>query len=527
MLHLRPLSSLEKVFHDEAPQGDIFAGCSFLAGEEISFQLAFCADESCAVFPEITGDGCAAYWVIEIPGGNACPKGSDNYFLRRKPGLFPDLLRPVTAPLRIRAGEWHSLWVTLRSGTSQDITVQLGGEQAVFTFTCIQKQLPAQTLLCTNWFHCDALAQAYDAAPFSEPYWEILERYVRCAAEHGINLLLTPLFTPPLDTEIGGERLTTQLVGVTHQNGQYAFDFCLLRRWFALCEACGIQAFELSHLFTQWGAKHAPKIIVNGARRFGWETDADGADYTEFLTQFAAALLLLLQELSLTERCFLHVSDEPSIGDIEVYARHAALIKTLFPGIQIIDALSDYEFYRRGLIAQPIPSNDAIAPFIGNVPALWTYYCGGQRRNYVSNRFFAMPSVRNRVLGLQLWKFRCTGFLHWGFNFWNTQFSTRPLDPFTCSDAGGGFPSGDSYVVYPGEDGKPLYSLRLKVFHDALQDVRALQALEKLVGYDAALAIVEEGLNTPLTFSDYPHSAAWLLEVRERVNQKIAAQLHK
>ena len=525
MLQLRPLSSLEKVFHDEAPQGEIFEGCSFLKGEEVSFQIAFCSDEDCTVSPEIIGDGCTAYWAAEIPSGNACPKDSDDYFLRRTPGFYPDLLRPATKPLFARAGEWRSLWITLRSDVSQKITVKLGSKKLKFTFTCIQKQLPAQTLLCTNWFHCDGLAQAYDEEPFSEPYWEIFERYVRCAAEHGINLLLTPLFTPPLDTEIGGERLTTQLVGVTYQDGQYAFDFSLLRRWFTLCEACGIQAFELSHLFTQWGAKHAPKIIVNGERRFGWETDADGPDYTEFLTQFAAALLPLLQELSLTERCFLHVSDEPSIKDIEVYARHAALIKTLFPSVKIIDALSDFEFYQRGLIERPIPSNDAVTPFIGHVPELWTYYCCVQRKNHVANRFFAMPSERSRVLGLQLWKFRCVGFLHWGFNFWNTQYSKRPLDPFTCSDAGGGFPSGDSYVVYPGEDGNPLCSLRLKVFHEALQDVRALQALEELIGYEAALALVEEGLDTPLTFSEYPHSAAWLLGVRERVNQKIAEQI--
>ena len=527
MLHLRPLSSLEKVFHDKAPQGDIFRGCSFFMGEEVSFQTAFCSDEDCTVFPELTGDGCEAFWVAEIPGGNARPKGSDNYFLRCKPGLFPDLLRPAIEPLSVRAGEWHSLWITLRSEKSQNITVRLNSEQATFTFTCVPHQLPKQTLLCTNWFHCDALAQAYDAEPFSERYWDILEHYVRCAADHGINFLLTPLFTPPLDTEIGGERLTTQLVGVTYENSQYAFDFSLLRRWFALCEACGIQAFELSHLFTQWGAKHAPKIIVNGERRFGWETDADGAEYTDFLTQFAAALLPFLQELNLIERCFLHVSDEPSINDIEVYARHAALIKKLFPGIQIIDALSDFEFYKRGLIERPIPSNDAVTPFIGNVPELWTYYCCVQRKKYVSNRFFAMPSERNRVLGLQLWKFRCAGFLHWGFNFWNTQFSTRPLDPFTCSDAGGGFASGDSYVVYPGADGKPLCSLRLKVFHDALQDVRALNALEKLIGYDAALALIEEGLKKPLTFSNYPHSAAWLLDVRERVNRRIAEEIHR
>mgnify|MGYP007022607128 CR=1 FL=1 len=35
---------------------------------------------------------------------------------------------------------------------------------------------------------------------FSERFWTVLERYVKTAADYGINLLYTPLFTPPLDT---------------------------------------------------------------------------------------------------------------------------------------------------------------------------------------------------------------------------------------------------------------------------------------------------------------------------------------
>jgi hypothetical protein len=117
--------------------------------------------------------------------------------------------------------------------------------------------------------------------------------------------------------------------------------------------------------------------------------------------------------------------------------------------------------------------------------------------------------------------------LQWGYNFWNSQYSRHPIDPFACSDAGGAFPSGDAYVVYPGEGGQPLCSLRLKVFHEALQEVRALQLLESSIGYEATLALVEEGLDAPLTFSQYPRSAAWLLGVRERVNQALAAGMQQ
>ena len=36
------------------------------------------------------------------------------------------------------------------------------------------------------------------------------------------------------------------------------------------------------------------------------------------------------------------------------------------------------------------------------------------------------------------------------------------------------------------------------------------------------LAIVSEGLGTPLTFADYPQSADWLLGRRDAINQAIA-----
>ena len=82
-------------------------------------------------------------------------------------------------------------------------------------------------------------------------------------------MLLTPVFTPPLYTAVGGERPTVQLVKVIKENNKYSFDFENFRRYINLCLNCGIEAFEISHFFTQWGAKHAPKIVatVNGKEK--------------------------------------------------------------------------------------------------------------------------------------------------------------------------------------------------------------------------------------------------------------------
>ena len=57
-------------------------------------------------------------------------------------------------------------------------------------------------------------------------------------------------------------------------------------------------------------------------------------------------------------------------------------------------------------------SNDCIAPFLQHqVPGRRTYYCC-LHANKVSNMFIAFLSYRNRILGVQLFKYRVEGFPH-------------------------------------------------------------------------------------------------------------------
>ena len=335
-------------------------------------------------------------------------------------------------------------------------------------------------------------------------------------------MILTPLFTPPLDTAVGGERPTMQLVDVTTtEGGKYTFGFDRLTRWFETAQRCGMKYFELSHLFTQWGAKHAPKIVdTDGKQLFGWKTRAGGREYVSFLEQFAKALDAFLIEKNVKEKCWLHVSDEPNDMQVRPYAKASRLVSRLFPGYKTLDALSDFKFYKKGLVKTPVPALDHADKFYGKVEDLWTYYCCGQYKG-TSNRFMAMPSYRNRILGLQLYKFGCKGFLQWGYNFWYSQHSKRRINPFEETDAGEAFPSGDAFVVYPGENGQPLVSLRYKVFYDALQDMRALKLLESKIGFDATLTLIETRSGDPLTFTNYERGIEAMLSKREAVNKAI------
>ena len=364
---------------------------------------------------------------------------------------------------------------------------------------------------------------------FSEQHWILLEKFIRTATNNGINMMLTPIFTPPLDTMVNGERPTVQLVDISLNNDKYSFNFEKLTKWIEMSKRCGITHFEMAHFFTQWGAKHAPKIMatVNGEHKkiFGWETKADSKEYEAFLTDFSVELKRYFEENNLKDKVLIHVSDEPNFSMLRSYAKASKLIHKLYKGYKIVDALSDIWFYRLGIVSNPIPANDHIDKFLGKTQNLWTYYCSSQNKKFVSNRFFCNDSIRTRVIGYQMYKHNIKGFLHWGYNFYYSQLSKGLIDPYTVTDAGKAFPSGDSFVVYPDNDGTPLHSIRLKVFYDALQDMAALKTLEKLTNKRECLNIIEENGKHSITFSNYPHSNEWLLSTREKINEKIKANL--
>lgn len=532
------LSSLNKVFKDTEPNFDEFSSYSMLKNERFSFQLAFMAENKDETEIQVSvsspiSEHINIYFVENIPAGKNGDDRSDSfhYDLTRKE--FPDLLVPVNSKIKVRKNQWHSIWVEVclaenavgRKNIAIDLTTKAGTSTSIFKLNIIDHTLPEQKLLYTNWFHNDCLCTYYDVPVFSEEYWRIVENYIRNAVEHGVTMLLTPIFTPPLDTQVGGERPTVQLVKITKEKDKYFFDFENFERYIKLCLDCGIKAFEISHMFTQWGAAFAPKIVatVNGKEKriFGWETKATGKAYIEFLESFSKAFKKEIKRLCIKDMCWLHVSDEPNESQIKSYKKAADTIHRLFPDFKTFDALSDIEFYHNGLIKTPVCSEGEADIFRAEVKNFWTYHCCGQIHDFLPNRMFSQPSLRNRILGVLLYKYKAQGFLQWGHNFWYSQYSKYPIDPFKVTDAENAFPSGDSFVVYPGKNGEPLNSLRHKVFLEAMQDLRALELLESKIGRKAVMKLLEKNLNVPLSFKTYPHENKWLLDLRKEINEII------
>lgn len=560
----RVFSSLTKIFPDNIdceaePQK------SALIGEPLSFQVAYRGDCNgsgyCHIITQFESDidlkYIACYKTALVPVINSKPKQFDDYYDKNLSHLYPDVLLKRQAESKFspdgfwsthyfEEGEnnllnavpkaWQSIFITINE---EGLDIPKGKhfvkikfispydlallKEEKFEFEIIDEKLHPQTISNTSWFHADCLSSIYGVEPLSDRHFEIMQSFMKEAGKTGMNMILLPAFTPPLDTPIGRERTTIQLVQVEVKNGEYHFDFTLMDRYIKLAQESGINRFEHSHLFTQWGASHAPKIMatVNGEykRIFGWETDSLSKEYGEFLRAYLKAFKEHILALNV-EDVLMHVSDEPQAEHFEYYKNAHEIISEELKGFHLGDALSHYKFYEEGYVETPIVATDSkeLDKFIENCDNLWVYYTGDQANNNLPNRLVYTTSARNRILGIKMYCVNAKGFLNWGYNYYYEEMSHGLVNPYNDTGIFTKTP-GSSYIVYPSIDGKAIPSIRMKIFYEGINDYRALQNLEDKIGRGKVLEFIKENLGE-VKMTSYIDEKQ-IISFREKLNEKL------
>ena len=304
----KAISSLKKVMlTDNFYELESVGTLKVAKGERVSFQIAlknttarkmYTYFKVCDEFKKFTRLAKVDYTPVRL---TAYPDADSNY-LSHEPGLFPDVLYPIDENSRVVADINNTVCVwftidlpkTIKAGKhtiSVEITNDKDTEPTVISIDLEVKKtvINPTDLIYTQWFHCDCIADYFGVPMMSKKHWTYIENFIKTAARTGINMLLTPIFTPPLDTDIGGERPTMQLVKVAKNGDKYSFDFTLFDKWVKICHKHGIKYFEISHLFTQWGASFCPKIIVNVDGRdemlFGWHVESTSKEYIDLVKE--------------------------------------------------------------------------------------------------------------------------------------------------------------------------------------------------------------------------------------------------
>lgn len=507
---------------------------------------------SIALKPVIEGD-LAKYItvreVINIPSELPTYENCSDMPEIHTPGLYPDLLRPLKycGTLRLFSKQSRALWLDIdpkNEVTGEHIikiklmrvnvlsrgltpTDEVVSEHEI-KIDIKDATLPEQQLKFTQWFYADCLADYYNVEVFSDRHFEICENFARTAVQNGRNMLMLPLLTYALDTHWGGERTTVQLIDVYKDGDNYTFGYKNLDRWLDMCNRIGVKYYEVSPFFSQWGADSTPKVVAyeNGEKKtiFGWGTNPISPEYNQFIRAFISGFLEHMKARGEDKKCWFHISDEPVTAHLEQYKKVRNSIYDLLEDYNMLDAISHYEFYEMGLIKTPVPQTMHIEPFLEHdVQNLWCYYCGGQCEG-VSNCHFAMPLSRVRSIGMQMYKYNIKGFLHWGYNYYNNQYSYDRLDPFANSDGECFAASGDTYMVYPAPDGTAWESTRLRAMYEGMEDMRAMQLAESLCGKDAVVKAIED-ICGEVKFNKCVNDADTMLNIRRTVNDMIFDKL--
>ena len=539
---IKQISNLEKV--GTKTESDITEKKDYtlLQGQRLSYQIVLKPENICDRTRRIRiesqlADHIRIYCVKEVVVDNPSRDLiTDEDYLLTEPGTLPDVLVPIEIQKDMVTLSKYNTVIWIKVDVPQDFTpgkydIKVYFESANECDSCsmdvtvIPVKMPEQSLIYTRWFYTDCVADIHGAEIFSERYWKLIEEYISAATDVGINMILVPVHTPPLDTEIGARRPCVQLVDIEKTGDRYIFGFKKFKRFIDICKRSGIKYYEIAHLFSQWGSKCAPNIVVteNGETdyMFGWHVAADSEEYTSFLKQYIAAISEELKNEDIADKTYFHISDEPQPENIDRYETARNIIKPLIGNSKTFDALSHYEFYEKGLVECPVTSVTSVHEFLQHdIDELWVYYCCGPERVF-TNSFISLPSYRTQIIGYQIYKYDIKGFLHWGFNFYNSGLSRYNINPYITTSSDCEFASGDGFIVYPGKE-TAYPSIRGEITFEAIQDINICRALEAVIGRKAVIDMIDEFAKRDLRFDDYPKGKDFLENLRAKMIFELA-----
>ncbi|MDD4591538.1 MAG: DUF4091 domain-containing protein [Parabacteroides sp.] len=339
--------------------------------------------------------------------------------------------------------------------------------------------LPEQTLWVTNWWSPHNFSKMNGNQPvelYSDRYWELLTAMANVMRDHGQN-----------SYKIGGfhqDEFWTSLCNIQCTATQYSFDFTNFDKMVELLiREGGLKRIEGGHLagrmpntgvwYNQIFGVYIPKV---GMRPFEDEMSQN------FLSQFLPALYNHLESKGWTSMYVQYVADEPTDQNVMVmtytdkptnqnalsFIPIAEFVKKHMPGIPIIEAVMSTKVANTVNIWVPKLDHYRCerAFFLERQAAgdeVWFYTCNEPQGNYV-NRYLELPLIQTRFMHWINYRYGITGYLHWGFNYWDSVNSALP--------------AGDASIVYPAY-GKVYSSIRLAAMRDGIADYELLKLLEQ------------------------------------------------
>jgi len=323
-----------------------------------------------------------------------------------------------------------------------------------------------RSLKVTNWVNLDAMQRWNGCEFYDERFWKFVKLYSENMVEHRQNMLMIPIF---------GFYSSAELVGVSAEGEKLKFDFSNFDRYAQIFLDAGGSYLEGSHL--GWVDETVFSWYVVDGKLARKNVPAISPEAQTYLAQFLPALQRHLEEKGWINIYYQHVRDEPGDAHQASYNCLRALMRKYSQKLMTIEATHSTQI-EPPTIMVPLLShlgeNYAFYQTLMNRgQEVWFYTACGPNGSY-ANRFLDLHLLKVRYLHWLNFKYRASGFLEWGYNFWE-QFN--PISNIYTTWAVGPLPPGDSYVVYPTPHGV-LDSVRWEVERDGIEDYELLKVLQ-------------------------------------------------
>ena len=363
----------------------------------------------------------------------------------------------------------HTVYITAQ-------TIE-GEYRCKITVRVYDVSIPEHTFFVTNWFSEDEICRFHHVEKGTEAYLQMLQKYAEAMRRMHQNV-----FFIQLDEQCVVNR------------EPYEFDFEYLTPMILCFFEQGMQYMELGVLLDRGFLPDGMPDMYTDRFTCSMAKDVpvDSFKGYEITVRFVQSLAAYLKKYGWEKQVLFHIHDEPDIHyknqeALEARKRQyylaAGILRKYIPGIQIIEAVDSAQF--RGGIDIWVPGTagyekkkEEFDKLIELGETVWTYVCCGPEGHWL-NRFLDFALIKGRLLFWGCAKNRISGFLHWGLN--QFQNGMNPYEGTSCPNhtgIGTNFPCGDSFLVYPGEDG-PNLGMRLEAQRRGAEDAALWQLLRE------------------------------------------------
>jgi hypothetical protein len=240
---------------------------------------------------------------------------------------------------------------------------------------------------------------------------------------------------------------------------------------------------ELAAIGREYGMRQFAIAIFN--RRQSWEqhTGTMKAEMTDYLRAYANHL----RSKGMLHEAYVYNADEPPEKLWDTVRKNYRFVKEAVPelkvwlclnnprGVKALQGHTDiWDVYIRQYEKSGIRELQQPGEQVVWAVCVWPHEH--------PNLFIEYPAVDARIIGWLTYRYNISGFEYWSLNSWGPNRGRRDWANWQQGDTrttwqATQWPWGDGWLLYPGEDGEPLSSVRFENLRDGFEDAELLLQL--------------------------------------------------